>query len=63
VTKQTDELEPFFERVEGIVLGHFSVGDHEAFLLRGIGCVDGGHAGLLTYRTGPRFAPGHPVPG
>jgi flavin reductase (DIM6/NTAB) family NADH-FMN oxidoreductase RutF len=48
--------------LEGIVLGHFSVGDHEAFLLRGIGSVDGGHAGLLTLRTGPRFAPGHPVP-
>jgi flavin reductase (DIM6/NTAB) family NADH-FMN oxidoreductase RutF len=49
--------------LEGVVLGHFSVGDHEAFLLRGTGSVDGGHAGLLTYRNAPPFGPGHPVPG
>jgi flavin reductase (DIM6/NTAB) family NADH-FMN oxidoreductase RutF len=49
--------------LEGIVLGHFSVGDHEAFLLRGTGSVGGGHPGLLTYRTSPPLAPGHPVPG
>ena len=49
--------------LEGVVLGHFSVGDHEAFLLRGTGSVDCGHPGLLTYRTAPPLAPGHPVPG
>jgi flavin reductase (DIM6/NTAB) family NADH-FMN oxidoreductase RutF len=49
--------------LEGVVLGHFSVGDHEAFLLRGTGSVDGGHVGLLTYRSAPPFTPGHPVPG
>jgi flavin reductase (DIM6/NTAB) family NADH-FMN oxidoreductase RutF len=49
--------------LEGVVLGHFSVGDHEAFLLRGAWSVDGGHAGLLTYRTAPPITPGHPVPG
>jgi flavin reductase (DIM6/NTAB) family NADH-FMN oxidoreductase RutF len=48
--------------LEGVILGHFSVGDHEAFLVRGSDSFDGGHPGLLTYRTGPPFSPGHPVP-
>jgi hypothetical protein len=49
--------------MEGVVLGHFSVGDHEAFLLRGSRAVDGGHPGLLTYRSSPPMKPGHPVSG
>jgi flavin reductase (DIM6/NTAB) family NADH-FMN oxidoreductase RutF len=47
--------------MEGHVLGHFSVGDHEAFLLRGVRAVPGGNAGLLTYRGTPRIKPGHPA--
>ena len=47
--------------LEGQVLGHFSVGDHEAFLLRGVRSVAGGHDGLLTYRGTPPLEPGHPA--
>jgi flavin reductase (DIM6/NTAB) family NADH-FMN oxidoreductase RutF len=46
--------------MEGHILGHSSVGDHEAFLVRGERSVEGGHSGLLTYRTAPHFVPGHP---
>ena len=47
--------------MEGQVLGHFSVGDHEAFVMRGVRAVSGGHAGLLTFRSAPPFHPGHPA--
>lgn len=47
--------------MEGQVLGHFSVGDHEAFLLRGLRAVAGPHPGLLTYRSAPPLEPGHPA--
>jgi flavin reductase (DIM6/NTAB) family NADH-FMN oxidoreductase RutF len=47
--------------MEGHVLGHFSVGDHEAFLMRGRRAVAGGPQGLLTFRSAPRLHPGHPV--
>jgi flavin reductase (DIM6/NTAB) family NADH-FMN oxidoreductase RutF len=47
--------------MEGQILGHFSVGDHEAFLMRAVRAVTGGHAGLLTYRSAPRLHPGHPA--
>ena len=47
--------------MEGDVLGHFSVGDHEAFLLRGVRSVAGGHRGILTYRGAPPLRPGHPA--
>lgn len=47
--------------LEGRVLGHFSVGDHEAFLIRGIRAVTGGHEGLLTHRGAPPMQPGHPA--
>ena len=43
--------------LEGTILGHFSVGDHEAFLVRAV--AGPGH-GLLTHRTSPRLHPGHP---
>ena len=46
--------------LEGHILGHMSVGDHEAFLMRGERSLDRGSRGLLTYRNGPRFVPGHP---
>ena len=47
--------------MEGQVLGHFSVGDHEAFLMRGVRSVAGGHTGLLTFRGAPPIEPGHPA--
>ena len=47
--------------MEGHILRHDSAGDHEAFLVRGVRAVAGGHPGLLTYRTVPRMHPGHPA--
>jgi flavin reductase (DIM6/NTAB) family NADH-FMN oxidoreductase RutF len=47
--------------MEGQILGHFSVGDHEAFVMRAVRAVAGGHSGLLTFRSAPRFHPGHPA--
>jgi len=47
--------------MEGQILGHFSVGDHEAFLMRAVRSVAGGHGGILTYRTAPPLQPGHPA--
>ena len=47
--------------MEGQVLGHFSVGDHEAFLMRALRSIAGEHAGLLTYRGAPPLKPGHPA--
>ena len=47
--------------MEGQILGHFSVGDHEAFLMRGVRAVAGRHPGLLTFRNGPPLQPGHPA--
>ncbi len=47
--------------MEGQILGHFSVGDHEAFLLRGVRSVAGGHGGLLSLRDAPPLEPGHPA--
>jgi flavin reductase (DIM6/NTAB) family NADH-FMN oxidoreductase RutF len=46
--------------LEGTILGHFSVGDHEAFLVRALRAVGGPGRGLLTHRTSPRLHPGHP---
>ena len=48
--------------VEGTILGHFAVGDHEAFLVRAIGAVTGPGQGLLTHHTSPPLQPGHPAP-
>jgi flavin reductase (DIM6/NTAB) family NADH-FMN oxidoreductase RutF len=47
--------------MEGQILGHFSVGDHEAFLVRAVRAVPGGQPGLLTFRGAPRLHPGHPA--
>ena len=47
--------------MEGHILGHFSVGDHEAFLVRAVRAVAGGHDGLLTFRSGPPLEAGHPA--
>jgi flavin reductase (DIM6/NTAB) family NADH-FMN oxidoreductase RutF len=47
--------------MEGQVLGHFSVGDHEAFVMRGVRAVAGGPSGLLTFRSAPPLHPGHPA--
>ena len=47
--------------MEAQILGHFSAGDHEAFLVRAVHAVSGDHQGLLTYRDAPHFHPGHPL--
>ena len=47
--------------LEGPILGHFSVGDHEAFLVRAVRAAAGPGHGLLTHRTSPPLAPGHPA--
>ena len=39
--------------MEGQVLGHFSVGDHEAFLMRGVRAVAGGHPGSAHVQERP----------
>ena len=48
--------------LEGTILGHFSVGDHEAFLVRAVRAVAGPGRGLLTHRASPTLHPGHPSP-
>ncbi len=47
--------------VEGLILGHMPVGDHEAFVLRALCAVAGARRSLLTYRNAPAFEPGHPA--
>lgn len=47
--------------LEATVLGHFSVGDHEAFLVRAVRAVAGPGKGLLTQRSSPPLHPGHPA--
>lgn len=47
--------------MEGRILGHFSVGDHEAFVMRAQRAIAGPHPGLLTYRGGPSLRPAHPA--
>jgi flavin reductase (DIM6/NTAB) family NADH-FMN oxidoreductase RutF len=47
--------------MEGNILGHFSVGDHEAFVMRGVRSVAGLHDGLMTRRNAPPLQPGHPA--
>jgi flavin reductase (DIM6/NTAB) family NADH-FMN oxidoreductase RutF len=47
--------------LEGKILGHFSVGDHEGFLVRAARAVTGPGQGLLTHRSSPPLRPGHPV--
>jgi flavin reductase (DIM6/NTAB) family NADH-FMN oxidoreductase RutF len=47
--------------LEGTILGHFTVGDHEAFLVRATRAVAGPGLGLLTHRTSPPLHPGHPA--
>jgi flavin reductase (DIM6/NTAB) family NADH-FMN oxidoreductase RutF len=47
--------------LEGEILGHFSVGDHEAFQVRAVRAVGGPGRGLLTHRTSPELHPGHPA--
>jgi flavin reductase (DIM6/NTAB) family NADH-FMN oxidoreductase RutF len=46
--------------LDGSVLERWSVGDHEAFLMRPTNGGRGKHDGLLTYREAPDFTPGHP---
>jgi flavin reductase (DIM6/NTAB) family NADH-FMN oxidoreductase RutF len=46
--------------LEGTILGHFSAGDHEAFLVRATRAAAGPGQGLLTFRTSPPLRAGHP---
>ncbi len=48
--------------LEGSILGHFSVGDHEGFVIRAARAVAGPGRGLLSYRKSPPLRPGHPAP-
>ncbi len=47
--------------MEGRILGHFPVGDHEAFLVQGVRSVPGGHDGIFMRRSAPPLQPGHPA--
>ncbi len=47
--------------VESRILGHFPVGDHEAFLVQGVRSVLGDHGGILMHRSAPPLQPGHPA--
>jgi flavin reductase (DIM6/NTAB) family NADH-FMN oxidoreductase RutF len=47
--------------MEAHILGHFSAGDHEAYLVRAERAVNGSQNGLLTYRGVPNLSPGHPL--
>jgi flavin reductase (DIM6/NTAB) family NADH-FMN oxidoreductase RutF len=45
---------------EGAVIDRWSVGDHEALLLRPVTGGAGTHDGVLTYQNAPDLRPGHP---
>jgi flavin reductase (DIM6/NTAB) family NADH-FMN oxidoreductase RutF len=47
--------------LEGPILHHFSVGDHQAFEIGPVGAGDGTRQGLLTHGAIPLFDPGHPA--
>ncbi len=48
--------------MEAKVLGHGSVGDHDAFLVQGLGAIAGKReSALLTSRNSPRLHAGHPA--
>ena len=48
--------------MEAKVLGHHSVGDHDAFLVQGLGAIAGKReSSLLTSRNSPRLNAGHPA--
>ena len=47
--------------LEGVVLDRFSVGDHEAFLMRPASGGSGGYDRILTLERAPDFDPGHPA--
>ncbi|MGH9079974.1 MAG: flavin reductase family protein [Acidimicrobiales bacterium] len=48
--------------VEGSIMSRFSVGDHEAALMRPLGGGAGSGGRVLTYERSPSFRPGHPTP-
>jgi flavin reductase (DIM6/NTAB) family NADH-FMN oxidoreductase RutF len=49
--------------VEGRVLDRWSVGDHQALLVRPVAGGRGAPGPLLTFQGSPDFDPGHPVAG
>jgi flavin reductase (DIM6/NTAB) family NADH-FMN oxidoreductase RutF len=49
--------------LEGMVIERWSVGDHQALLIRPVAGGPGTHQDLLMLRTAPEFRPGHPAGG
>lgn len=48
--------------IEGAIIDRWSVGDHQALLVRPVaGGSDNQHADVLTYQSSPDFRPGHPT--
>jgi flavin reductase (DIM6/NTAB) family NADH-FMN oxidoreductase RutF len=48
--------------LEALIIDRWSVGDHQALLVRPVaGGTGGGDDGVLTWRNSPDFHPGHPV--
>jgi flavin reductase (DIM6/NTAB) family NADH-FMN oxidoreductase RutF len=49
--------------LEGMVIQRWSVGDHQALLVRPVAGGTGGHRDVLTIQAAPHFRPGHPAEG
>lgn len=58
----TPVLEDCAAWIEGRVLEHRPVGDHEAFLVEPLDGGAGAQRGVLTYQVAPQLSPGHPIP-
>jgi flavin reductase (DIM6/NTAB) family NADH-FMN oxidoreductase RutF len=54
-------LEDVAVRLEGRILGHAPVGDHDAFLVRARGASAGARRGLLSVRSAPPLRAAHPA--
>lgn len=49
--------------LEGRIIRRWSVGDHQALLVRPVDGGAGSHRDVLTAQSAPHFRPGHPAPG
>jgi len=49
--------------LEGMVIDRWSVGDHQALLVRPVAGGSGTHQDPLTFQNSPRLQPGHPADG
>lgn len=47
--------------LEGAIIRRWSVGDHQALLIRPVAGGPGGHQDVLTIQGAPEFRPGHPA--